>query len=1156
MSQNYSGRIFLVLALLYAGLFGVPGLTDGIFGLHPFTENKPAVSLNLKPGIDIAGGTSLVYQIKKPEGYVNQGNGTLAEQVRTLLQKRVDPMGTKNLIWRPQGEDRLEIQLPRTFGKGEAGGQAARAKADYGRLVRDLKNYNVTTEQVIFAVTQTKGEARAKALDALAKGSEQRKLLFAQLTSLFDKKTALQTEVDAARAAGKKETDPDLQKKALELGEIKHDYSTALARIEEANINIADLEGALGKSDPASIKVVEDASARLPKEARNTLDQLRKVYPDYVRAKEAIGDTADLKRMLRGSGVLEFHILVENPRSEQPDMITRLENEGPIVKANDESRWFLVARPEEFRSSGSVFTNPRDGKSYVLAWITPEKSMVHKEGQKDWALTRAFEHNDQRSNSAVVSFEFDAVGGAKFGILTGNNIGKQLATILDNKIITAPKIQSQIHGSGIITLDGKSNTASERLYLINTFNAGSLPATLADEPISEREISPQLGEASLKAGLLSCLIGVIVIAIFMIFYYRLSGVVAVIALVFNMILILGILGMMGATFTLPGIAGLVLTIGVSVDANVLIFERLREEELRGLSLKMALRNAYDRAFTAILDSNVTTAITSAFLVYFGSEEVKGFGLTLLIGILCSMFSALVVTRLIFDVLIDKGGIRKLGSFPLSNPWWNKLLHPKIDWMGKIPYFLAFSILFTLAGMFAFFRNTGKLLDVEFAGGTEVQFTTNAPMTDLQIMERIAKSNAQIPQPVVSALGTAENGKYKEFSVVTPNPDRVQVSNAIEVQLKDILDIAVPSVFKVGAATTQSKDKLTVEQAQLEGAVIPVTIKSGRFTVLGRDIPDAAAFSGGAAIVMENLSPPLKPEEIRQRIDRAVAESLAQSRDTSIAQFEVYRLDGQTDESTPTDRAVAVVVNKNFPYDKNPAEWTEKVARPFWKAVIAGVGQDAKFQKVTNIDAQVAGATQQAAIFATLGSLVVIMIWIWIRFGDVKYGTATVAAMLHDTVLVVGAVGLSHWMDGTAIGHLLGVEGFRVNLTLVAAILTVMGYSMVDTIVVFDRIRENRGKYGTLSKQLINDSVNQTLSRTLLTAGTTMATLFVMYVWGGPAIHGFTFVLLVGILIGTYSSIAIAAPILLMGIKQPTSQKPKSSSTDLAKPAGKTQKVGA
>jgi SecD/SecF fusion protein len=245
-------------------------------------------------------------------------------------------------------------------------------------------------------------------------------------------------------------------------------------------------------------------------------------------------------------------------------------------------------------------------------------------------------------------------------------------------------------------------------------------------------------------------------------------------------------------------------------------------------------------------------------------------------------------------------------------------------------------------------------------------------------------------------------------------------------------------------------------------------------------------------------------------------------------------------------------NRNLDYAKGAGDWRDKLAGVAWKVTNEGVGRQANLQKVSNFDPQVAGDTQRAALFATLGSIIVIMIWIWLRFGDHKYGTATVIAMVHDTIMVVAAIGMAHWLADTGIGRLLGMEAFRVNMTLVAAILTVMSYSMVDTIVVFDRIRENRGKYGTITRQLINDSINQTLSRTLLTAGTTLITLFVMYVWGGPAIHGFTYVLLIGIVIGTYSSIAVAAPFLLIGSKAPVGQKqgpPPRTGTTTGKPVG-------
>ena len=222
----------------------------------------------------------------------------------------------------------------------------------------------------------------------------------------------------------------------------------------------------------------------------------------------------------------------------------------------------------------------------------------------------------------------------------------------------------------------------------------------------------------------------------------------------------------------------------------------------------------------------------------------------------------------------------------------------------------------------------------------------------------------------------------------------------------------------------------------------------------------------------------------------------------------------------------------------------------WRLVNEAVNREAQLQKVSNFDAQVAGETQRDALVALVLSLIVIMAYIWVRFGNLKYGTATVVALLHDTLFVIAAIGMAHYIADTGFGRTLLIDPFRINLTMVAAILTVMGYSMNDTVVVFDRVRENRGKYGAVSRRIINDSINQTLSRTLLTGGTTIITIFVMYIVGGPGIHGFTFALLVGILVGTYSSIAIASPLLLIGAEQ----ERESASPTL--PAGKLQRARA
>jgi SecD/SecF fusion protein len=238
---------------------------------------------------------------------------------------------------------------------------------------------------------------------------------------------------------------------------------------------------------------------------------------------------------------------------------------------------------------------------------------------------------------------------------------------------------------------------------------------------------------------------------------------------------------------------------------------------------------------------------------------------------------------------------------------------------------------------------------------------------------------------------------------------------------------------------------------------------------------------------------------------------------------------------PTATAVIMTSDTNFPFDSQDevkrSQWETELAAPILHLVNEAITAPADLQKVSNFDAQVAGQTTREAFVALFISILGIVAYVWVRFGNLKYGAATVLALAHDTLFVLGAIGVCHFVAETAFGRSLMLEPFRINLTMVAAILTVMGYSMNDTVVVFDRIRENRDKLGgKLTRKIINDSINQTLSRTLLTGGTTLVTIAVMYITGGPGIHGFTFALLVGILVGTYSSIAIAAPLLLLGLK--------------------------
>ena len=515
-------------------------------------------------------------------------------------------------------------------------------------------------------------------------------------------------------------------------------------------------------------------------------------------------------------------------------------------------------------------------------------------------------------------------------------------------------------------------------------------------------------------------------------------------------------------------------------------------------------------------------------MWLGSEEVRGFGITLLIGLASSLFTSLFVTKTIFAILVDKFGIQHLGSLPLSFPKWDRMLRPNIDWMGKVWIFIVFSVAFTVIGCIAFVwkYRAGELLDIEFASGTSVQFELKEPMPIKDVRQLVDQTNQKIvPTPAVVSVGTDE----RSYEVVTPNADAVKVQAEVIRVLGDRLKVELPSTFaNVGKPLEEVTDK----------TVVPVV--TGQESFNGFVPPGLNSYRGGVAVVLRNIDPPLTVEQIKTRIER---QRLLPQPGQTAPTYREYAVEaprpaGNASPDAPVSTAVILVDDPAVPYSLDKAKWRDEVAKPVWNLVQEAINARARLQSVKNFDASIAADTQRDAFMAMGLSMVLIMAYIWLRFGNLKFGTATVVAMLHDTVMVVAAIGMAHliYRFATPLANALLLEPFRINLTMVAAILTVMSYSMIDTIVVFDRVRENRGKFGILDRKIVNDSINQTLSRTLLTAGTTVITVAFMYVAGGQGIHGFTFVLLFGILVGTYSSIAVAAPILLVHSKSAANEQ--------------------
>jgi len=664
--------------------------------------------------------------------------------------------------------------------------------------------------------------------------------------------------------------------------------------------------------------------------------------------------------------------------------------------------------------------------------------------------------------------------------------------------------------------------------------------------------------------------------VFMLIYYLLSGSIANVALLMNLLFVLGMMSMFRATFTLPGIAAIILTIGMSVDANVLIFERIREEQTRGSSLRTAIANGYQRAFRTIFDANVTTFITALILYMVASEEIKGFAIVLMFGIASSMFTALFVTRVIFDFLLSRRIIR-------DHLLMLRLVRkPQVNWMGLRGVFFTISFLLIAGGMTVFFTRSdveNSKYDIEFTGGTSVQIDLRqgAGYTRSDVEKIIRDKGRQLNNPALAAAKVYSIGdtglQYeitttetnKTTTTVTfnqPGPETAEgviaaINKAMEESPGTLYNLSVAKDGQDFVVSTSQVNKSLVNQI-LKGAFgdrakvsdpvvnevvsravresfadqldirenLGVTIASAE-KISESDV-ELADFLGGIKIAC-NLEKPTAYEELQARFKDIRFKPDMQ--DLAWYRYKILSSDLiEPDPEAAANSFVFVSVHPEAGYrDLSDDEWERFVENERAKIVNAGSLQTS-LARVTQIDPSIGAQSKTRAMVAIILSLVAIVGYIWIRFGTARYGFAAIAALVHDVCITLGAVTVCTYIADTPIGKALLIGDFKINLEMIAAFLTIIGYSLNDTIVVFDRIRENRGKSGKLTAKMISNSINQTLSRTLLTSFTTFMVVLVMYIWGGVGLRGFTFAMLIGILIGTYSSIAIAAPILLLGGK--------------------------
>ena len=570
-----------------------------------------------------------------------------------------------------------------------------------------------------------------------------------------------------------------------------------------------------------------------------------------------------------------------------------------------------------------------------------------------------------------ISMTMNNEGAREWKRITGENIGNCVAIVLDDQVYSAPRVNGEIAG-GRSSITGDF-TLEEAKDLANILKSGKLPAPAVI--VQEAVVGPSLGQESIRNGLLSMILAFVVVLIYMVVFYNRAGWVSVAALITNVFLLIGVLASIGTVLTLPGMAGIVLTMAMAVDGNVIIYERIKEELRAGSSLANAVENGFKNAYSAIIDGQVTTFLLGLVLIMFGSGAVQGFAVTLCIGIVTSLFTSIFITRLIIDRQLEKK--RNVSfSFPFSE---NFLRNAHFDFLGKRKMFYAIAGV-AIALCIGFFATKGLSFGIDFTGGRTYVVRFDQPVNAVDVRADLAKQFEEAPE--VKTYGP--NNQLKITTKYKIAEDGDAVKNEI--------------VEKLYAGTS----KYYKNTISLDG------FKSTETNPLGIIQADQV----GGTIAHDNL---------------------------------------------------------------------------------------------------------MHSIWAVIGGLLVMFVYIGLRFRSWRFGVGSVTALAHDTILVIGVFSM-----------LWGLLPFNLEVDqyFISAVLTVIGYSINATVVIFDRVREYRKLYPKRDLRThMNDAINSTLARTVNTSGTTFVTLLMMFIFGGEVIRGFIFALLVGVLVGVFSSLCIACAVV-------------------------------
>jgi SecD/SecF fusion protein len=1112
------------------------------------------VEQKVKLGRDLRGGVSLVYSVTMPEGIDDETKGELLKETIKTLKNRVNPQGVLDLTMTPQGQDRIEVVMPLPGEEVRTLGKAYREAVD-----ALLAKARLTPRELDAALA-------AGTAAELAKGDAARAARLAALQSAYAAAREARARFDGAR--GMNMQGAELDRLADDAAAAELAYDSARSAIQTGALGasrfgrIMAMPSVAGKDGSSERSAALEALRLEFPAASKEIDAAVTAYDAYAGLRTVLDDPDDLKRLLKGAGVLDFRIAVTTSNSmgvNVDELRTQLAEGGALAAESPVARWFRINQlsewyrtPEELAAleanPASYFASTRglvagagpDKQVYLLLWTTPDRSLTHEPGGREWAMKQVFRSNDELGRPAV-SFMLDEVGGIEMGRLTGANVNQPMAIVLDNQVYSAPNLNSKINGNGQIS----GNFSDADLdYLVRVLGSGSLGARLSPEPVSVSVLGPAMGKDNLERGFDSMMLSVAVTFVVMIVYYFVPGIIANLSLVANALAIFFCMVLVDANFTLPGLAGVALSIAIAVDSNVLIYERLREELVdKGERLKDAIETAMGRAASAIIDGNITNLIVVVVLYWFAGAEVKGFALVMGIGVFTTLAAGLVVTHVLLRCWQQATGASSVAMLPTAVPAIPRLLRPSVDWLRYRHVLWAASLVFAVACVAATVSRGNDIFETEFRGGTTMTMSTRAardgePAVDgrmalprATVEERVrAVGLANAQDPVLSELRNATvltvgepsaTGAATSFQIKVPNPigidDEAQVAEKLVAGVvgafEQDMDIRRPVTFAGIGERTAGNRAYRIDKPNL-GDVL---------SRAGLDVPVDEAM-GGVVVVIEGIDPPIALSDAAERIRR-----LRSQPDFSEVAGRSVDVVGLAPAGEGSYGAIAVVVGDPDLAGRRIADavWQRNWADLEWNLASTALGRRATLEQVSSISPSVARDLAEQAVWAVLLSLVGMLIYIWIRFGSLLYSVATVVGVVFNMAVCLGLLAMSPMLGDTGIGQALRIQDFRIDLNVVSALLVVIGYSLNDTIVILDRIRENRGKLPFATRSIINDSINQTFSRTVLTGGCAAATPIILYFMGGSSIQPFAYTFFVGLVAGTFSSVAIAAPLVFV-----------------------------